>query len=333
MVKEMLSEKQLLERRNYIGGSDVSGILGWSPWTTPLSVYLSKIGESTSDVDTSLGSPIDRGNRCEKAILRAYSKRTGNKLKSSCDTICHTDYAFLAANIDAQVNDQLIVEAKTASNRREWGEDGSSQIPEHYLTQVAFYSALTGAAMVDIPVLFFKRNFSTEVARQAELKDCAITDLDYSLFSYEFAVFHYKKNEKLEELLINECVKFWNNHVMKKHPPAATDLQDVAALYKTSTPASCVADTSLFKKCKRYREIKDCIDKFIAEKKEIELDIKKSMGEKEIMVSEDGEVLSTWKSSITNRFDTKKFKTEHPFDYSNYINTTETRRFLVKEIN
>ena len=68
-------------------------------------------------------------------------------------------------------------------------------------------------------------------------------------------------------------------------------------------------------------------------KSQIELDIKKSMGEKEMMVSEDGEVLSTWKSSITNRFDTKKFKTEHPLDYSNYINATESRRFLIKEIN
>lgn len=331
----MLTEKQLLQRRNYIGGSDVAGILGWSPWATPLSVYLSKMGEPTGDVDTSPGSPIDRGNRCEDAVLRAYSERTGRKLLGSPPTIYHPDYPFLAANLDDEVEGgrRIKVEGKTSSNRKHWGEDGSDQIPQYYLSQTSFYSGVTGATMVDIPVFFFKRNFQAEITRHAELKGCAITDLDYSLFSYEFAIFHYKKNKELEELIINECVKFWNNHVLKKNPPEPTSLQDVAWLYSTSSQESIVADGGLFSQCKRYREIKNGIATLTTEQKEIELDLKKSMGEKEMMVSEDGELLSTWKTSVSNRFDGKKFKIDHPVDYSNYIKPTESRRFLVKEIN
>ena len=39
----MITEKQRLERKKSIGGSDVAAILGLSPWKTPGDVYLEKI--------------------------------------------------------------------------------------------------------------------------------------------------------------------------------------------------------------------------------------------------------------------------------------------------
>jgi len=37
-----------------------------------------------------------------------------------------------------------------------------------------------------------------------------------------------------------------------------------------------------------------------------------------------------WKSYTSNRFDSKRFKTDHPDLYKEYVNETISRKFLVK---
>lgn len=51
----MMNNVGSMDRTKYLGGSDVAGILGISPWRTPLEVYLDKVQPRNK--------PIDRGNR------------------------------------------------------------------------------------------------------------------------------------------------------------------------------------------------------------------------------------------------------------------------------
>ena len=63
----------------------------------------------------------------------------------------------------------------------------------------------------------------------------------------------------------------------------------------------------------------------------LENSIKEEMGECENAESEG--YIVTWKSYSTDRFDSKRFKAEHPEMYKDYVNTTVSRRFNVKERN
>lgn len=53
-----------LPRQSYLGGSDIAGILGVSPWRTPLDVFLDKTEGKQPD-DASKAQIFKRGQRLE----------------------------------------------------------------------------------------------------------------------------------------------------------------------------------------------------------------------------------------------------------------------------
>jgi predicted phage-related endonuclease len=58
------------DRRTYIGGSDIAGILGLDPYgKTPLTVYLAKIGELEGITDPEKKKFLERRKRWEGPIV------------------------------------------------------------------------------------------------------------------------------------------------------------------------------------------------------------------------------------------------------------------------
>jgi len=94
----------LKARKTAIGASDVGGLLGLSDrrWSTPLSVWQSKIGD---DVDTSVGGPAAMGLDLEPYILAELGKRLGAEIyDASAEPVRHPTVP-LAVNPDAMVKD------------------------------------------------------------------------------------------------------------------------------------------------------------------------------------------------------------------------------------
>ncbi len=327
----MLTPEQLLERKNYIGGSDVAGLLGISPFASPVTVYLAKIGEPVNEPDTSIGSPIDRGNRCEDSLLKAYENETGNNV-IKMPTITHPDHDFIRGNIDGWVKDKnILVECKTSQNRKEWGEPDSTQIPKYYLTQVALYAMLTNAQKIDIPVYFFRRNFLSEITRKAKLKGCEITDMDYSTESYEFAIFHYERDEELENIILKKCVDFWVNHVQPKIPPESKDLQDIPWIYPQSTESSITATEAPLRDYYDYIRVQSEIKELEEKSDLIKLRLEKYIGDNDTLITEDDRPIITWKSYERETFNSKDFEKDYPELAVKYKKTSSSRRFTIKK--
>ena len=77
-------QEWLMERKNYIGGSDLGAIAGLNPYRTALDVYLDK----TSDDITEETSPAMRwGNFLEDVVAKAYSEDTGYDVEIEPNTI------------------------------------------------------------------------------------------------------------------------------------------------------------------------------------------------------------------------------------------------------
>lgn len=279
----------LEERKTYIGGSDLGSILGINNFRTELDVYFEKTSEGVAE-DT-VGEAAYWGTILEDVVAAEYAKRTGFKIEKPAGFIRHSEYPFIACNLDYWVIDNEgnthILECKTANQMKVtcWGEEGTNQIPESYLYQVAYYAAITGITRVDIAVL---------------------------IGGQDFRIYRYDKDEIMESKLIRVAKKFWNNHVLAGVPPKPRTQEDAAKLYPKANGLEVRADDIVLTKVQVLQDLK-VREKTLAEEiKELQLYIKNYMQDGELLVGEEGQCYATWKNSAgRTSVDTKKLKAEY----------------------
>lgn len=191
----MLTNEQMAMRSRGIGGSDVAAVLGISPWVTQLQLYMTKRGEIEPQTTN---KAMHWGNILETPILEEYSRVTGNQVVTVADTIISPTHPFMLANIDGRVNDDLIVEIKTASRGDHWGAEGTDEIPDYYLTQVHHYMTVTGAKQCDVAVL---------------------------IGGSDFRIYHVYADAEMSQMLIDAETEFWQR-VQDGTPPDIQTTED-----------------------------------------------------------------------------------------------------------
>lgn len=299
----MITEEQKLQRQKGIGGSDIAAILGVSPYKTPVDVYLDKINPIENENNINIHSPLYWGNQHEKPILKAYEIETGNEV-STIKTVYDKENNFLFANVDGVTkHHKVIVEAKTSALKKEWGEEGTNQIPKHYLCQVAHYASILDADYVDIPVLFFGNNF---------------------------CLYRYERNLELETIIKKRAIEFWQNNVMQHIAPEISNINDAKRLYGVGNGNSIIANQECLEAIYSLREIKEKESSLKKEKEENQIIVQKYLKENDSLLDFEANTIATWNSFESNRFDTSAFKKEQPCLYKKYIKKTQSRRFAIK---
>ncbi|MCP4264871.1 MAG: hypothetical protein GY777_04725 [Candidatus Brocadiaceae bacterium] len=300
----MNKQEWLEERKTYIGGSDLGSILGINNFRTELDVYLEKTAEGIAE-DTASEAAY-WGNVLEDVVAQEYAKRTGFKIEKPAGLIRHSEYPFIACNLDYWVIDDQgnshILECKTANQMKVtcWGEEGTDQIPESYLYQVAYYAAITGVNRVDIAVL---------------------------IGGQDFRIYRYDKDEVKESQLIRAAKKFWNNHVLAGVPPKPRTQEDAAKLYPKANGLEVRANDTILEKVCVLQDLK-AREKTISEEiKGLQLCIKDYMQENEVLVGEEGECYATWKNSAgRTSVDTKKLKAKYSDIYQQCLKISNGHR-------
>lgn len=138
-----------------VTASKVPAILGISPWESQRSLYHHMRG----DVPLMGGTVTTRrGHYLEPAILAWWGDQHPEYTTVTRDVWCSmvpwggATLDGLAFTDDGQ---WVIVEAKSAARRDEWGQPGTDEIPVHYLAQVQWQLAMTpDAARAHVAVLF-----------------------------------------------------------------------------------------------------------------------------------------------------------------------------------
>lgn len=144
-------ESWLEARRSSLGASEAAAALGVSPYATPIELWQRKLGLAAEQPEN---EAMRWGTLLEPLILREYQDRTGLQVVATQERRIHPDHSCLTATLDARCDDGRIVEVKTASAwAKEWGEEGSDDVPEPYLVQVAQQMACSGAGRADLVVL------------------------------------------------------------------------------------------------------------------------------------------------------------------------------------
>jgi putative phage-type endonuclease len=194
----------LAKRRTGISGTDVSAILGINPWASALDVWLDKRGQAEEREQT---MAMRMGNLLEPIVAQLYADDTGWIL-SEPGFMRHQarDWHIGTPDRLAENGDgirQILIEIKTARSGSDWGEPGTDQIPRHYLTQVAWYLALTELQVAHVAVL---------------------------IGASEYRRYEIQRDHDLEAVLLERCEAFWRDNVQAGQMPAI-DGSDSAARY------------------------------------------------------------------------------------------------------
>ena len=291
------------ERQKGIGGSDVAAVLGVSRWKSPLRLYLEKLGEIEPEGDNEY---MLWGRKLEKLIIEHFAEITGKTVEKIDKILVHPQYSFMIANIDGYIEaEDAVVEVKTASSYKldEWSGDN---IPIEYVLQGQHYLAVTGCTKVYYPVLIGGNTF----------------------FIKEMT-----RDEELIDMIIDAESKFWYEHIEKRIPPEMTGVVDAKELLdklyptakeglKVELPQLEETVNQLAVTQAKIKELEQLVD-------ELQAKIKEEM--KDAEVAEIGSFVVTWKPVTTERLDTTRLKKELPDIYKQFLTSSTSRRFSLKQ--
>lgn len=185
-------EEWLKERRNMIGGSDASAILGMNPYKTNVEVWMEKTGRLVPE-DISHKSYVQYGIEAEEHLTALFALDYPEYEVAPNDNytvIIHPKHHFIAGTLDGSLVEKEtgrrgVLEIKTTEilnsmHREKWNE----KIPDNYYIQCCHYLLATGWDFVILKAQL-KTVYSDEVRlntrhyhiERAEVKE----DLDYLL--------------------------------------------------------------------------------------------------------------------------------------------------------
>ena len=295
----------LKERKSYLGGTDIAAILGLNRYRSAVDVYFEKTSDEVEDVSNRF---THWGTLLEEVIANEYARVKEVNIEETSGPIYHPEYSFLAANIDRWVaNKEYVLECKTANTykEKEWGEEGTDRIPDAYLCQVAYYSAITGVPKVDIAVL---------------------------IGGNDFRIYSYTKNEEFEDKIIKIACNFWNNNVLAKSPPEPISLTDMSVLYNRSNGKGIKADTLVLDKVNSLKELKIKEKALTEEIQRLNLDIQGYMKDNEFLVDSESNIIVSWKNTQPRHiFNVEALKREFEDIYLRYVKASKpSRPFIIK---
>ena len=311
-------------RAEYLGGSDIGAILGFSKYRTALDVWLEKTGRVVNCVDN---LPVRFGTFAESFVASEYANQTGYSLVHCESGAAHPQYPFMVGHIDRYVfesSDDIdgglflvdgsctathLLECKTASpfNQSDWGELGTDEVPMTYLVQCLWYLAITNLERCDVAVLFGNS---------------------------DFRIYELYRDKELEELIIAKAASFWNDYVQKDISPPAQCESDYQQLFKKEVTGKAVeADPTVCELTSKLQILNSEIKSKEIEISQIKQTIMSQMGEAELLTYQ-GQVLATWKSPKQSyRLDGKRLEIEHPALVEQYrVPIQNSRRLVIKEV-
>lgn len=189
------------------------------------------MGQSEEE-EVSCNDPRHIGSVLEDSIAQLFSDIKGISLEEVPQTLKHPDYPWMIAHLDRKVvGKDEIVECKNVSERSfkfyQWGDEGTDQIPLHYMTQHQL--AVTGYGLAYVAALVGGNRLMT---------------------------FEVKRDEAIIKALIEKEKYFWHEHVLANKPPDPSNRADISLLYPQDNGDYKEATIEMMESAKKLHEIK-----------------------------------------------------------------------------
>ena len=266
------------DRTAFIGGSDVSAILGVSPWKSPFQLYQEKIGAFCEEITREKQRLFDRGHRWEPVVVEMLVDELldrGHDVQIIDRNARYQDpeLPFLACELDLELlidGEEHNAEIKTVSPfaAKAWGEQDTDEIPLYYAAQV-------------MHGLMVKPRKRAIVAALIGVDDLRLHQID-------------RDEETIAAIRAKE-VEFWRR-VQERDAPEPTTADDVKWLYARDGGIVMEADEEMVWQCEEIRQGKDIAKQCDARIETLSTRLKCAMGHASTLVYQ-GQKLATWKSN------------------------------------
>lgn len=295
----MITETQRAARERGIGSSDVPAILGISPWVTPMDLWLMRTGRAEPQPQN---AAMAMGSALEPVILKLAADRLEARVVSPSSTFVGA-LPHHRANIDGMVGQAKrgapIVEAKTSGRADDWGDDGTSDVPEHVRAQVLYQMACSSSDRAWVAVLLGDRGLRFQLHRVE-------WDADYAAH------------------IIDRVDAFWGRVMTDTPPEACASLEVAKRLRKDDAPTVgidpglFVADESARKALAAAQEVAD------AARSRLMVALGSSLR------GAGGGYTATISEVTTERFDAKQFRADHPDLAEPYMRPSSHQRLTIR---
>lgn len=328
-----------IDRRTYLGGSDIAGVMGLSPWQTPLQVYERKTSGVPELLTDEKRRFFARRKRQEPVIAEMLLDEYGievTRLSLDADPNRYRDeeYPFMAAEIDFEclmseaireafpdrpqlcaIPDGVLLngEIKTVHpfSAKHWGEQGSEDVPIHYAAQVMHGLGITKRPATIVAALFGIDNL---------LAFPVMADPD------TIAAVRAK------------AVAFWTEHVVPRIPPDPINMDDMMRLLSRVNGRPVEADEETIARLSALRRIRGDMAAMENEKKELEFQIAdyvrrqwaidpgmETQALDDAVLTFGGQKVATWKGQSRTTVDGKALAKAHQSIFNQYANTSHFR--------
>lgn len=257
-------------RQRGIGGSDVAAIMGLSPFSTPLDVWRAKVlGDDDGQTPA-----MERGIRFEPHVLRAYAAAANAMLQQVAAPFVK-DWRIGNVDMMAQRNGwPRVVEAKTTAFDDDWGEPGTDEVPVYYQTQALWYLDLAEMEECDLPVLVMPRD-------PRALRDMLGLPPQEIVARIGVRVYSVQFNAAAVKHIVEECRRFWHEHVLPQVPPAPRDLADAKRCWWSVEGKAIEGDDAMVRALLRYDAIREAEKQIDAEKDRVQFELRTMLGDAE----------------------------------------------------
>lgn len=189
-----ITEQQRIERRQFIGSSDMAAVMGLDPYKSAMDVWLDKRG-LLEDVEP---TEAMRDGTCLEAGVIEYAKLILGPLTANVPM--RVSGLPLSSNIDAIVDASGDpVEAKTHGLRGgqmlPWGDTGTGEVPDHVIIQCHVHMMASGRDICHVPALLGGRGLQ---------------------------MFHVERDGRIVDAIAEWSVRFWRHVETGEAPTDAT---------------------------------------------------------------------------------------------------------------
>jgi len=270
-------------RKQGIGGSDVSAIVGLNRWTSAYETWSVKTGQFAGP---DYNHAMRMGHLLEPVIRTLFVEDTGIKVRQA-GLMRSKENPFMQCTVDGLTEDGGIFEAKSSTGwlREEWEDD---QVPDHAELQVMHNLAVTGRSHAWVSGLLDGR---------------------------EVFIRRIERNEDLITDLIEIERRFWEQNVLANVAPDVSNvtLPHLKEVFAQGTDTSSLQPRDLVVELReRLAAAKSTIKEAEKEESQVQAEFRLLFGNHSRLVDEADGLTTLAKLDQNGTFSSSKFKTAEP---------------------
>lgn len=260
----------LSSTRGYIGGGNIAGILGLSPFRTPLDEYLLIVNELQDELTPEKAEFFEDRRDLEPWLAKKFTRRTGLQVVRTNVRHQDSEFEWARAEIDFEPEGDCTGETKSVHPNaiNGWGKPEDGDEPPAYVTAQAMWGlGITGRSLCYVQAMI-----GFDVHRVYEI---------------------HRDDELIAEIRA-QADRFWRYHVLPRRPPPPVNVEDLLRLYPRGTGRAVETDTETQLAMTELHALRQRIKLLEAQKAVEEFKVKGFMRDATTLTA-GGIAIATWK--------------------------------------